>query len=193
MPTRLNFDVDIDFASRDEVLTHFRHASASINRKGVLEKHNTGVYFQNIPKNPVTNQANIDYKKAQDLGYFKVDMLNVGIYEGVRDELHLVKLMKEPNWKLLEIEGIVTELFHIGTYFDLVKKLKPGSVEELAMVLAIIRPSKKYLWNESWDKIKREVWIKPDDGTYTFKKAHSVSYAMAIVVQLNLLEEHAAS
>ena len=193
MPTRLNFDVDIDFASRDEVLTHFRHASASINRKGVLEKHNTGVYFQNIPKNPVTNQANIDYKKAQDLGYFKVDMLNVGIYEGVRDELHLVKLMKEPNWKLLEIEGIVTELFHIGTYFDLVKKLKPGSVEELAMVLAIIRPSKKYLWNESWDKIKREVWIKPDDGTYTFKKAHSVSYAMAIVVQLNLLEEQAAS
>jgi DNA polymerase III alpha subunit len=83
-------------------------------------------------------------------------------------------------------------LFHIGEYFWLVDKLKPKSVEQLAMLLAVMRPSKKHLANKSWDKIEKEVWIAPTDGEYHFKKSHSISYSMAIVVQLNLLAEKAA-
>ena len=71
------------------------------------------------------------------------------------------------------------------------QKLKPKSVEQLAAVLAIIRPSKRYLQNKSWDVIQREVWIKPinDNKAYYFKKAHAVSYAMACVVHINLICE----
>ena len=34
-----------------------------------------------------------------------------------------------------------------------------------------------------------EVWQKPEDGSYYFKKAHAVSYAVAVVVHMNLLCE----
>jgi hypothetical protein len=72
--------------------------------------------------------------------------------------------------------------------------LKPISVEQLAATLAIIRPAKRYLANESWDKIMQEVWVKPTNGEYYFKKAHAISYAAAVVVHINLLcdELHAA-
>ena len=35
--------------------------------------------------------------------------------------------------------------------------------------------------------ILKEVWIKPTDGSYFFKKSHAVAYAQAIVVQMNLM------
>jgi hypothetical protein len=192
MSTLINFDVDIDFSDRDKALSGLRHVVASIDRKGTFEKHNTGVYFQDIPRNPFTNQANIDYKKAQDLGYFKVDCLNVSIYEGVRSEEHLLELMKEPDWTLLDIEEIVQQLFHIGDYFWLVKKMHPRSVDQLAMLLAVMRPSKKHLADSTWDVIEKEVWEKPADGSYHFKRAHGIAYSMAIVVQMNLLVEQAS-
>ena len=36
----------------------------------------------------------------------------------------------------------------------------------------------------------KEVWIKPTTDEYFFKKAHAVAYAMAIVVQMNLICEN---
>jgi hypothetical protein len=189
---RVQTDIDIDFADRSKVLSGLKHVAASRESKRGLERHNTGVYFQPIPRDPFENTATIEFNAAQELGYFKVDFLNVGIYEDVRDEEHLLSLMKEPDWSLLEIEEIVKELFHIGEYFWLVDKLKPKSVEQLAMLLAVMRPSKKHLANKSWDKIEKEVWIAPTDGEYHFKRSHATSYSMAIVVQLNLLAEKAA-
>jgi hypothetical protein len=67
--------------------------------------------------------------------------------------------------------------------------LKPTSVKQLAATLAIIRPAKRHLANENWDTIMKEVWVKPTNGEYFFKKAHAVSYAMACVVHMNLICE----
>jgi hypothetical protein len=183
---KYDFDVDIDFCDREKALEVLNCVKAK-NKDRV---HNTGVYFQDIPYDPTTGIANIDYKEAENLGYFKIDLLSAGVYEGVRDEDHLVKLMNiEPVWELLEYEEFVEKLFHISDYVWLTKKLKPKSVEELAMLLAIIRPAKKHLRDLSWDEIKKDVWTKPEDGSYFFKKSHSISYAVAIVVQMNLLIE----
>ena len=33
----------------------------------------------------------------------------------------------------------------------------------------------------------KEVWSRPTDGSYFFKKSHAVAYAQAIVVQMNML------
>ena len=65
-------DVDIDFFDRDETLKLFKHTPASIIKNDKTEKHKTGVYFHAIPINPVTKNASLDYKKAEDRGYLKL-------------------------------------------------------------------------------------------------------------------------
>ena len=183
-------DIDIDVADRSLLLDKLKHIVARIDRDDGFEKHKTGVYFQDIPHDPVTNIATIDHTYSTALGFFKLDFLNVSIYKDVKDEDHLNELVNtEPIWELLEIEDFVKQLFHIGRYHSLLVKLKPKSIEDLAMILAIIRPAKSYLRDQSWDRIRKEVWTKPEDGSYHFKRSHSFGYAMAIVVHMNLLTE----
>jgi DNA polymerase III alpha subunit len=177
-------DIDIDFADRNIILDKIEHRVAKLNTE---KKHNTGVYVTECPHNPVDNLSTLDYKTAEERGYFKLDFLNVSIYKDVRDETHLQKLMeKEPLWELLEHEDFSEKVFHLNGHSSLLKLLKPTSVQQLAATLAIIRPAKRHLANESWEKIMKEVWTKPKEGYY-FKKAHAVSYAMACVVHMNLL------
>ena len=40
-------------------------------------------------------------------------------------------------------------------------------------------------------RIEAEIWTKPTDGSYAFKKSHAISYAHLIVMQLNLICEQA--
>jgi len=184
-------DIDIDFADRDLVLNRIKHRVAALENG---KKHNTGVYANEIPHNPFTNISTIDYKTADQRGYFKIDFLNVSIYEGVRDEEHLIQLMEtEPMWELLEHDEFVDQVFHLSTHGDILRKMKPRSVEQLAAVLAVIRPAKRYLIGEDWTKVLDEVWQKPTSNEYYFKKSHSLSYAVAVVVHMNLLCEEISS
>jgi len=183
-------DIDLDFFDRDAVLEKFKHIKASRLEKGELKKHNTGVYFHDAPINPFTELCTIDHKEADDRGYFKIDMLNVHIYEGVRNEEHLNTLLaKEPLWELLTEPDFSNNLFHVAEHSDILKEMKPKSIEQLAAVLAIIRPAKRSLLGKPWDTVMKNVWTKPTDGSYYFKKAHAVAYAHAIVVHMNLLCE----
>ena len=182
-------DIDIDLKNRDDVLTKLKHIPASIITDSV-KKHNTGVYFHDMPYDPSTNLSTINYKEAEDLGYFKIDLLNVNIYEYVSNEAHLNRLLeREPDWDLLLHKEIVEQLFHIHDHYDIVAQMQPKSIDQLAMVLAIIRPAKRQLLGESWQTIQDQVWSKPKDNSYYFKKSHAVSYAYAIIVQLNSLCE----
>ena len=182
-------DIDIDLKNRDDVLTKLKHIPASIITDSV-KKHNTGVYFHDMPYDPSTNLSTINYKEAEDLGYFKIDLLNVNIYEYVSNEAHLNRVLEsEPDWDLLLHKEIVEQLFHIHDHYDIVAQMQPKSIDQLAMVLAIIRPAKRQLLGESWQTIQEQVWSKPKDNSYYFKKSHAVSYAYAIIVQLNSLCE----
>lgn len=183
-------DIDIDFADRSKILALVKHVPAAIIEKDKIKKHNTGVYFQPIPINPFTNTASIDYKTAEARGYFKVDFLNVNLYKDIRDEDHLIKLMNtEPLWELLEQDDFVNLLFHLNGYTYILKQMKPKNIEQLAAVLAMIRPAKKHLIGRPWNEVLEEIWKKPSTDDYYFKKSHSISYAMAIVVQMNLICE----
>ena len=182
-------DVDIDFFDRDGTLKLFKHAPASIIKDDKIEKHKTGVYFHAVPTHPVTGHSTLDYKKAEDRGYFKIDCLNVNIYKNIKSEQELVELMiEEPDWDMLKDQKIVDQLFHLNGHYNIVSKLEPKNVEQLAAVLAIIRPAKRGLMYKDWINILKEVWIKPTDGSYFFKKSHAVAYAHAIVVQMNLIK-----
>jgi DNA polymerase III alpha subunit len=184
-------DIDIDFADRDIVLSQLKHRVAKLNTG---KKHNTGVYATEIPHNPVDNLSTIEHKTAEERGYFKLDFLNVSIYKDVRDETHLQELMeKEPLWQLLEHKDFVDNVFHLSGHDSLLKQLKPTSVSQLAATLAIIRPAKRHLADQSWKEISKEVWQKPTNGEYYFKKAHAFAYAMSVVVHMNLLCEELSS
>ena len=183
-------DIDIDFVDRSKVLDIVKHVSASIDG---IKKHNTGVYVQPIPINPLTGYASIDYKTAEDRGYFKLDFLNVSAYNGVKNEEHLIQLLNtEPLWDLLHEKEVCDQLFHVNGYHTLLRSLNPRTIEELAMVLAMIRPGKKHLvpicQDQGFQAIKNEIWIKVKDS-YFFKQSHAISYAAVIVVQLNLICE----
>lgn len=185
-------DIDIDFADRDAALHHIAHTPASLVKDGVLKRHNVGVYLHDVPVDPITNFCSIEYKRAEELGFFKMDFLNVSVYKDVKSPEHLEQLMAmTPMWEMLGDEAIVDNLFHLSGHFDVVDKMKPKSVMELAMVLALIRPAKRHLVGKSWAEVEKEIWTASADDLYGFKKSHAVSYALVIVVQMNLLVEGA--
>lgn len=183
-------DIDIDFVDREQALGLFKHIRASRIDDGNLIKHNTGVYFHPVPVNAVENVCSIPYDEAENREFFKIDFLNVGIYKGIKNEDHLNELMsKEPLWDLLEQDDFVNLLFHVNGHGSILRQMKPNSIEQLAAVLAIIRPAKRHLIGKPWEEVMKDIWKKPANGEYFFKKSHATAYAMAIVVQMNLICE----
>ena len=183
-------DIDIDFPDRETALKHIKYIRASREQNDSLVPHNTGIYVQSIPHNPISNLSNIDYKQAEGRGYFKIDLLNVSIYKDIKSEEHLIELMEtEPLWDLLEQDEFTDLLFHINGHGDILRAMKPKSLEQLAAVLAMIRPAKRHLIGKDWTTVMLEVWTKPKNDDYYFKKAHAIAYATAIVVQMNLICE----
>ena len=92
-------------------------------------------------------------------------------------------------WDLLDEVDFSDQVFHLNGHNDILRKLQPRDIEQLAATLAIIRPAKRHLINSNWDTILKEVWVKPQGDEYFFKKSHSFSYAMAVIVHMNLLCE----
>ena len=61
------------------------------------------------------------------------------------------------------------------------------TIPRLAMLLAVIRPAKRHLIGKAWADVAQEVWTKPEDDVYYFKKSHAVAYAHLVVVNMNLV------
>lgn len=183
-------DVDIDFGNRDDILKHIEHIPAAMLKVKPTRKHATGVHITDVPYDPENNMASLDYVDAENRGYFKLDLLNVHVYTKVKDEDHLLHLMREPKWERLKDSQFVSKLIHLGGQnHNIVKMPEPiNSVPRLSMFLSIIRPGKKHLIGKTWKEIAETVWQKSADG-YSFKKSHSLAYAMLVVVHMNLLEE----
>lgn len=187
---KIQSDVDIDFGNRDELLAHIKYTSAAMRKVTPIRKHATGVYITDIPYDPINDMASIDYAEADDRGYFKLDLLNVHVYENVRDELHLIDLMREPKWGKLSERDFVEKLIHLNNqFYNLQKMPEPvDSIPRLAMFLAVIRPGKKHLIGSTWKDVAKTVWDKGTDG-YVFKKAHAIAYAQLVVVHMNLISD----
>lgn len=187
---KIDSDIDIDLADRSKLLEILDHIPAAIRKDDSTRKHNTGVYVTPIPYDPIQNMAALDYKEADDRGYFKLDLLNVHVYNKIKTESHLQQLMKEPDWSMLQDKNTVEKLIHISRHYHTIMQLPEpiDSITRLAMFLALIRPAKKHLIGKTWKEVNNEVWEKDDDG-YAFKKAHGIAYAHLVVVHMNLLKE----
>jgi len=182
-------DIDIDLGDRDKLLSLISHTKASI-RKNEIKKHNTGVYVTDIPYDPVNDMSSIDYEEAEDRGYLKLDLLNVHVYNQVTDEKHLVELMREPDWNMLNDPTIVEKLIHLGNHYNTLRKMPEpvNTIPRLAMFLAVIRPGKKHLIGKCWADVAKTIWDR-EEGTYSFKKSHAIAYAHLVVVHMNLISD----
>lgn len=184
----MSADIDIDFANRDSVLKLIQHTPA---RQSNGRKHNSGVYVTDIPVDPINHCAAIDYEEAEQRGYFKLDFLNMSVYQLIRDPAHYeAMLTAAPPWQRLWTDGPwASQLVHVGNYTDLLRVMKPDSIPRMAAFISIIRPGKAHLQMKPWTEVFASVWDGDESQGYTFKKSHAVSYAALVALHMNLLNQ----
>jgi hypothetical protein len=184
-------DIDIDVPDRQKILDLIKHTSAQQTVDGKTRRHNSGVYVTAIPDDPVNQWAAIDYQDAEQRGYFKLDFLNMSVYQLIQDQDHYEKLLsKEPNWQRLWTDSDwAAKLIHVGSYVELLQTMKPDSIQRMAAFISIIRPGKSHLQNKSWDLVFSEVWNGDHSRGYTFKQSHSLGYALLVTLHMNLLDD----
>lgn len=179
-------DIDIDLPTSFKP-TMFNAVKASIHGKEITQ-HPCGLYFYNIPIDPITKLSAIPHEYASLFGFNKIDLLHLSLLDDLKTRNEVKELInKEPNWELLLDENIVKQLFQLSNHYELLMKIKPTNIEELADVIALSKPAKMYLVDTyiKNKKIARELlYVKTDDKFY-IKKSHAIAYAMNIVLQLN--------
>lgn len=184
-------DIDIDVIDRSEALKPFSYIDASMLSDDELKKHPTGVFFQDVPIDTKTGLAAFSSGAksgdiADRMGFFKVDLINNKAYHGICNPDHLSELVAiELDWSLFDQRDVIEKLQHINNHADIVIQYMPRSILDLAIIIALIRPAKKYLIGEPWNYVQERIWIK-EEG-YSFKKSHAISYALMITIQLKLL------
>jgi hypothetical protein len=190
----MSADIDIDLAERDQLLRLIRAIPARQNNNGQVRRHNSGVYVTDIPYDPVNACASIDYETAEQLGYFKIDLLNMSVYQLIQSPEHYTQLLKqEPDWSRLWLDSKwAGHLVHVGNYAELLKSMKPDSIPRMAAFISIIRPGKSHLQHKDWKTVFETVWDGDDSRGFVFKHAHAISYAALVALHMNLLSQPVA-
>lgn len=183
-------DLDIDVAGTfnpAEVFPGWVRASTLLN--GELRPHPCGYYPQEVAQDPILHLAAAPYQAIEELGYLKVDFLHNSVYDHFTNRDEIEELLKmEPEWNLLLIPSVQEKLFQLSKHGEMLDIVRPKNIEELADVLALIRPGKRgildlYLNNRT--KARQQLYAKSKQ--YYFKRSHAIGYAMVIVLQLHLI------
>jgi hypothetical protein len=187
----MSADIDIDFADRETILKLIDSVPARQMHQGQVRRHNSGVYVTDIPYDPMHQCAAIDYEIAEQRGYFKIDFLNMTVYNLVKNPEHYEQMQaQDPPWSRLWTDSAwASQLAHVGNYTGLLATMKPDSIPRMAAFISIIRPGKAHLQNRPWAEVFESVWDGNDSRGYTFKKAHAVSYAALVALHMNLLNQ----
>ena len=183
-------DVDLDLKPSFNVTEHFKVVLASkVSKDNTLEKHPVGAYFQRIPVDNMTGLSAIPFKEAEDLGYLKIDFLSLHLLEYFHNNNQIRVLANtEPNWDLLNDRNVVQHLFHLGKHFDLINRVKPRNIEEIADCLALRLPAKCHLLDSyiiNKNNVRKILYLKEDK--FSFKKSHAIAYATTVVLQMHLI------
>lgn len=187
-------DVDIDVKERTHALSGHKFVQASLLQGEVLKKHPSGVYFQNVPVDPVTGYCSIPNGTeaadlATELGFFKLDLIPSHAYDNIKNPAHLEELLQRPTpWEKFLDKEVLRQLQQLGRHYEIVTRYPPKSIEDLSCLIAIIRPGKKHLIGQDWEFIRSKIW-EPDESGYYYKKSHAVAFAISMTVQLKALME----
>jgi hypothetical protein len=185
----MSADIDIDVPDRSRILELIRHTPARQVVDGKVRRHNSGVYVTDIPQDPEHGCAAIDYESAEQRGYFKIDLLNMSVYQLIQDPAHYESMLSAaPPWpRLWTDRPWASQLVHVGQYSKLLESMKPDSIQRLAAFISIIRPGKAHLQNKPWSQVFASVWDGDDSKGFTFKKSHAISYSVLVTLHMNLL------
>lgn len=185
----MSADIDIDLADREQLLKLIQATPARQQTNDQVRRHNSGIYATDIPWDPVHGCAAIDYETAEQLGYFKIDLLNMSVYSLIKSPKHYEQMLaQDPPWARLWTDSTwAQQLVHVGNYIELLNTMRPDSIPRMAAFISIIRPGKAHLQNQPWDRVFESVWDGDDSRGFTFKKAHSLGYAMLVTLHMNLL------
>lgn len=185
----MSADIDIDLSNRDQLLQLISAVPARQQNQNQIKKHNSGVYVTDIPWDPVNQCAAIDYETAEKLGYFKIDLLNMSVYQLIKNPEHYNQMLaQDPPWERLWTDPAwAAQLVHVGNYTELLDAMRPNTIPRMAAFISIIRPGKAYLQNKDWDTVFANVWDGDDSRGFVFKKSHAVSYAALVALHMNLL------
>jgi len=183
-------DIDIDLADRQQVLDLVKTRAARMTHQGQVRRHNSGVYVTDIPWDPVMQCAAIDYETAESRGYFKIDLLNVSVYQLVKDPGHYQRMLdREPPWpRLWQDPEWAAQLVHVGNRTDLLARMQPDSIPRMAAFISIMRPGKAHLQDRPWDQVFGSVWDGDASRGFVFKRSHAVGYAHLVSLHMNLLD-----
>jgi len=187
----MSADIDIDLADRDQLLKLINITPARQHHQGQVRRHNSGVYVTDIPYDPVNACAAIDYETADQLGYFKIDLLNMSVYQLIKSPEHYKEMLnKEPPWERLWTDPEwARQLVHVGNYTDLLASMKPDSITRMSAFISIIRPGKAHLQNKTWAEVFDTVWDGDNSQGFVFKHAHAIGYAALVALHMNLLNQ----
>lgn len=187
----MSADIDLDLADRDQLLKLIRAVPARQMHQGQVRRHNSGVYVTDIPYDPVNACAAIDYEQAEQLGYFKIDLLNMSVYQLIKSPEHYEQLLdQEPTWSQLWTDpNWAKQLVHVGNYTDLLAAMKPDSIPRMAAFISIIRPGKAHLQNKPWAEVFESVWDGDSSKGFVFKHAHAIGYAALVALHMNFLNQ----
>lgn len=192
---RRTFDIDIDVKGGLERGEYGVRCAIYNDETERLQPHPSGVIIEDVPADPISGLACIDYKECDRLGLYKVDLLTNNSYNIFVDQEEMEHYRDmEPDFTLLQIENICKQLPHIGNHYQLVKDVNPQSVEDLADVLALMRPAKLHLVEDYMEPHKRQavktnLYRANKNGVY-FKKSHAISYAVMIITVMNKLKDN---
>ena len=187
----MSADIDIDLADRNQLLQLINATSARQLHQGQVRKHNSGIYVTDIPYDPINECAAIDYETAEQLGYFKIDLLNMSVYQLITSPEHYEQMLAQPpDWSRLCTDSAwAQQLVHVGNYTELLKTMQPNTIPRLAALISIIRPGKSHLQNKEWSEVFATVWDGNDSQGFIFKKSHAISYAKLVTLHMNLLSQ----
>ena len=189
----MSADIDIDVPDRTAVLQLILHTAAMQLHQGQPRRHNSGIYVTQIPQDVVNGCAAIDYETAEARGYFKIDLLNMGVYNLIKSPEHYAEVLAAtPPWqRLWEDPAWASQLVHVGNYTGLLASMRPDSIPRMAAFISIIRPGKAHLQDRPWSEVFESVWDGDESRGYTFKKSHAISYAALVALHMNLLNQPA--
>lgn len=189
--TRL-FDIDIDVKNASD---HDGLGTRAMIYNETLEKvmpHPSGIYLEKVPVDAETGLCAFDYDYGNDTGFAKLDILTNSAYHIFKNKEDLLKHVEmTPDWEHFTEAKYYERLPHISKYGELINLVEPESVEEVADIIALIRPSKMKYLNDylKHKKLARRNYLysRPSDGGMYFKRAHAISYAVMIVAIFNKL------
>lgn len=198
---RRKFDIDIDVKSKTQKDAYGVRSYVYNEERMKLVPHPSGYFLQSedlvmndIPVDPETGMTALSAKEGEEYGFFKVDLLTNTAYDQFRNKKDVLNAMdfSKFDWSVFLDKDVVEKLPHMGKNFSVVRQLQPQSVEDLADILALIRPGKIDLFDaylENRERTRKRLYKRPSNGGMYFKKSHAIAYAVMILVTLNKKDE----